>query len=98
MKHQLVELKLQTARTIDLGLSCPDSDAPLDTPLVDGIQLLHCDVRYVLFGANTNGAVVTLESLYVVTGRDFFKYFPKFGGRGLNKKLQIPLPLKFFES
>jgi len=95
--HQLLEVKLQTAPTIDLGLVTPDSREPLDIPMIGGRKLRHCDLRYLLVGATTDGAQVTLESVYLVTGADFFSRFPRFGGKVLNKKLQIPLPRDFFD-
>ena len=50
VRQQLLEVKVQTSPTIDLGLVSPDSQAPLvDVPRVSGRQVRHCDVRYVLF-------------------------------------------------
>lgn len=46
VRHQLLEVKLQTASTIDLGLITPDSEDPLDMPKILGRQVRHCDVRY----------------------------------------------------
>lgn len=57
----------------------------------------HCDTRYALFYAATNGTVVTLTHLLVVTGADFFSRFRQFEGRGTNGKIQIPLPRNFFD-
>jgi hypothetical protein len=48
IRHQLLEVKLQTSPTIDLGLVCPDSDEKLDVPKIEGHQIRHCDVRYAL--------------------------------------------------
>ncbi len=95
VKHQLLEVKLQTAPTIDLGLVTPDSTEPLDIPKIAGTQVRHCDVRYALFDAATDGRKVTLRRLYLTTGQGFFSRFPRFGGKVLNKKLQIPLPPGF---
>ena len=97
IRHQLVEVKLQTSPTIDLGLVCPNSDEPLDVPQLANQQLRHCDVRYAVFYGNTDGRRVTLSHLLLATGVDFFGRFPQFGGKVLNKKLQIPLPNDFFE-
>lgn len=96
IRHQLLEVKLQTSPTIDLGLVCPDSDAKLDVPKIEGHQIRHCDVRYALFYALTDGENVTLTHFFLVTGEQFFTRFPQFQGRVLNKKLQIPLPADFF--
>lgn len=97
IRHQLVEVKLQTSPTIDLGLVCPNSTEPLDVPQIKGMQIRHCDVRYVIFGGKTDGKLVTLTHLTVATGEDFFERFPQFGGKILNRKLQIPLPGNFFD-
>lgn len=94
--NQLLEIKLQTSPTIDLGLVRPDSIKALELPSINGQQLRHCDVRYVLFYAETDGDVVTLTHLFMTTGEKFFGRFPQFQGMGLNKKLQIPLPSDFF--
>lgn len=96
IRHQLLEVKLQTSPTIDLGLVCPDSDEKLDVPKIEGHQIRHCDVRYALFYAFTDGENVTLTHFFLVTGEQFFTRFPQFQGKMLNKKLQIPLPAAFF--
>src|SRR5205807_3535591 len=47
IREQLLEVKLQTSPTIDLGLVCPDSTEPIgDMP-----EFRHCDVRYAVFYA-----------------------------------------------
>lgn len=97
VRNQLLEVKLQTSPTIDLGLVKPASEEPLDVPQIAGTQVRHCDVRYALFYAQTDGAEVTLTHLYLTTGASFFSRFPQFGGKVLNKKLQIPLPSDFFD-
>lgn len=97
MRHQLLEVKLQTSPTIDLGLVTPDSQDPLDVPKIGGQQIRHCDVRYAIFYAETDGKYVTLTNLYLTTGEAFFSRFPQFQGKVLNKKLQIPLPRDFFD-
>ena len=97
VRHQLLEVKLQTSPTIDLGLVCPDSTEPLDVPTIEGRQTRHCDVRYALFYAETDGHNVTLTHLFVTSGALFFTRFPQFKGQMVNKKIQIPLPADFFE-
>ncbi len=95
--HQLLEIKLQTSRTIDLGLVTPDSIQALDYPPMDGsIVLRHCDVRYALFYGEMIGNLVRITNFYLTTGRDFFSRFRRFEGKVLNKKLQILLPSGFF--
>jgi hypothetical protein len=96
VRHQLLEVKLQTSPTIDLGLVRPDSQEVLDVPKIDGQQVRHCDVRYALFWATTDGENVTLTHLFLTTGGKFFTRFPQFQGRVLNRKLQVPLPADFF--
>lgn len=94
--HQLLEVKLQTSPTVDLGLVSPDSSAPIDVPQIRGTAIRHCDVRYAVFGGHTNGERVTLTHLILTTGESFFSRFVAFGGKVLNKKLQFPLPRDFF--
>jgi hypothetical protein len=96
VRHQLLEVKLQTSPTIDLGLVRPNSEEALDVPNIAGRQIRHCDVRYALFSADTDGNQVTLTGFYLTTGVEFFDYFPQFQGKVLNKKLQIRLPGDFF--
>jgi hypothetical protein len=96
VRNQLLEVKLQTSPTIDLGLVCPNSQDPLDVPKIQGKQLRHCDVRYALFYATTDGTKVTITHFFLTTGEKFFSRFPQFQGKVLNKKLQIPLPADFF--
>lgn len=95
VRNQLLEVKLQTAATIDLGLVTPDSEALLDLGGADAPQTRHCDVRYALFAAETDGETVQLKGLYLTTGRDFFRRFPRCEGKVLNRKLQLKLPKGF---
>jgi hypothetical protein len=96
VRHQLLEVKLQTSPTIDLGLVCPDSTEVLDVPQIQGHQVRHCDVRYALFFAKTDGKIVTLTHFYLTTGEKFFSRFSQLQGKVLNKKLHIPLSVDFF--
>ena len=98
VRHQLLELKLQTSPTIDLGLFLPNSIEPLlDMPRVGGVAIRVCDVRYALFYAVKDRDSVTLTHLFVTTGERFFERFKLFQGKVLNKKIQIPLPVNFFD-
>lgn len=97
VRHQLLEVKLQTSPTIDLGLVLPSSTEPLDVPKIGGRQVRHCDVRYAIFYAHTDGTLVTLTHFFLTTGDAFFSRFPQFQGKVLNRKLQIPLPGDFFD-
>ncbi|WP_019867186.1 hypothetical protein [Methylovulum miyakonense] len=96
IRHQLLEVKLQTSPTIDLGLVLPSSESLLDVPQLGNFHPRHCDVRYVLFYANTDGISVTLTHVIVTTGEDFFTRFRRFEGNIRNGKIQIPLPRNFF--
>jgi hypothetical protein len=97
VRHQLIEVKLQTSPTIDLGIGLPNSETPIDVPQIDGNVIRHSDVRYAIFYARTDGIEVTITHFMLVTGSAFFNRFPQFGGKVLNKKLQIRLPGNFFE-
>lgn len=97
IRHQLLEVKLQTSPTIDLGQHSPDSLVPLPIPAINNYTPKNTDVRYAIFSGETNGKLVTLTGLFVVTGEDFYARFTQFGGNVTNTKLQIPLPRDFFE-
>lgn len=97
VRNQLLEVKLQTAPTIDLGLVCPNSQDLLDIPRLLNQQVRHCDVRYALFYATRNNATVTITHFFLTTGEEFFTRFPQFQGNVRNSKLQIPLLADFFD-
>ncbi|UWQ49335.1 restriction endonuclease [Leisingera caerulea] len=97
IRHQLLEIKLQTSPTIDLGLVLPDCKDPLDVPQVAKSQIRQCDVRYAIFYATSDGEKVKLTHFYLTTGESFFKRFRQFKGNELNKKQQIRLPSDFFD-
>lgn len=92
VKEHLLEIKLQTSPTIDLGLVCPDSTEPID----DLPMFRHCDVRYAVFYGSLVPLGVQLNHVILSTGADFFDYFQLFGGLVTNRKYQIPLPADFF--
>lgn len=96
IRHQLLEVKLQTSPTIDLGLVQPSSEEPLDIRQLGSYHPRHCDVRYAMFYAETDGKKVTLTHLFLTTGADFFTRFRRFEGKVKNGKIQIPLPQDFF--
>lgn len=97
VRHQILEVKLQTSRTLDLGLVLPSSEGPLDIKQVGDFHPRHCDTRYAVFYATTDGAKVTLTHLMVVTGADFFSRFRQFEGKVKNGKIQIPLRRIFLD-
>jgi hypothetical protein len=96
VRHQLLEVKLQTASTVDLGLVRPNSTEPLDVPMIGGQQIRHCDVRYAIVYAVITDRMVKLTHVFLTTGEAFFSRFPQCQGKVLNAKLQIPLPSNFF--
>jgi hypothetical protein len=97
VRHQLLEVKLQTSPTIDLGLVLPSSTLPLDVSKLGESQVRHCDVRYAVFYGRLDGTRIQLTHFILTTGGDFFTRFQQFQGKVLNKKLQIPLPRTFFD-
>ena len=92
--NQLLEIKLQTSPTIDLGLHSPEDGEAIVS--IGGTTFYSEDIRYAIFDGAVQGNRVVLENLYLVTGEDFPEYFPLFQGKGPNKKLQITLPSNFF--
>ncbi|TWL28510.1 hypothetical protein CHCC16736_3112 [Bacillus licheniformis] len=95
VKHQLLEVKLQTSPTIDLGLFLPSNEGILDIPQINTQNVRMCDVRYAIFFGEVENDEVVITKFYLVTGKDFFTHFTQFGGMKVNKKLQIPLPANF---
>ncbi|MEU6861184.1 hypothetical protein AB0B28_20190 [Glycomyces sp. NPDC046736] len=91
---QLVEVKLQLARTVDLGLELPSSDTPLAS--ANGVLDVR-DVRYAIFYADRHDSSFTITSLVLTTGADFFDEYRQFGGLTSNAKLQLRLPNAWFE-
>lgn len=96
VKHQLLEVKLQTSPTIDLGLFLPSSEQFLEIPQIQNDSVRLCDVRYAIFFGYIENGEVTITNFYLTTGEDFFSRFVKFGGNEINGKLQIPLKDTFF--
>ena len=97
IRNQLLEVKLQTSPTIDLGFALPNSQELLDIAPIGGRRIRYCDVRYAVFLGWTDGTKVELTHLVVTTGESFFERFRQFEGKVINRKLQIPLPNDFFE-
>jgi hypothetical protein len=94
IRNQLLEIKLQTSPTIDLGLHSPE-DKEVIFQSGDDI-FISADVRYAIVSANIVDEQIVMEKVFVVNGENFTKYFPLFGGKVTNSKLQIPLPANFF--
>ena len=95
IKNQLLELKLQTSSTIDLGLYSPIDKRKIGLEL-NGHEILHDEVRYGVFLASVSDGVAQITNIALGYGRDFYTKFPQFQGRFVNKKIQIPLPVNFF--
>ena len=93
--NQLIEIKLQTSPTIDLGLHSPEDGA--DVVVASGATFKSEDIRYVVFEGEINHDKILLKYLYLVNGKDFTAAFPLFKGKGTNAKLQLPLPSNFFD-
>ena len=86
--NQLLEIKLQTAPTIDLGKYAPNSELEV----LPGITC--SDIRYAIFYGIVHLGQVTLQKVFLVNGHDFFTLAQPVPG--VNKKLQMHLPLGFF--
>ena len=93
VRDQLLELKLQTAGTVDLGLV-----SPRDESLLVGFDnVRNCDVRYAIFYGTIVDEKIRLDHLVLTNGADFFTYFQQMQGKVENTKNQIRLPNGFFE-
>jgi hypothetical protein len=90
---QLLEVKLQLASTVDLGLELPSSNVPLAS--VDGLASPR-DVRYAVFYGKRREGAFSIDSLVMSAGQDFFSEFRQFGGNVKNSKLQLRLPPEWF--
>ncbi len=92
---QVVEVKLQTAPTVDLGVAAPDGIAIAEQVHP---QIRHCDVRYAIFYAERlTGEDIRITEIVVSTGESFFTEFQRFEGNVQNAKIQLPLPKAFFD-
>ena len=96
IRHQLLEVKLQTSPTIDVGLHSPSSDTPLNINTLPDYVPTGRDVRYAVCPATSDGETVTITGLILVTGEGFYGRFPQFQGKVTNRKIQIRLPSDFF--
>jgi len=96
IKNQLLEIKLQTSPTIDLGLISPDNPSALDMPTIEGVTIRHCDVRYLLIYAEIINSKVNICNYFLITGEMFFTKFAQFKGRVINTKRQIPIQDSLF--
>ena len=91
--EQLLELKLQTSPTVDLGLIPPG-----DTGSIDSFSdRRFADIRYGIFYGTKVGNKIRLDHIVVTSGADFFCFFKQLKGKVVNKKNQIRLPKGFFD-
>lgn len=82
--NQLLEVKLQTSPTIDLGQHSPEDGSPIVS--IGNTTFFSEDIRYAVFNGVVRGERVELRNLYLVTGEDFSHFFPLFQGKVTNKK------------
>jgi hypothetical protein len=95
--NQLIEIKLQTSPTIDLGLHSPDGTDIVFRDADTGQQFITKDVRYIVAAGTVRDNSVIIRIVFAVNGDNFFTFFPRFQGKVQNSKLQIPLPKNFFD-
>lgn len=93
--HQMLEVKLQTAGTIDLGLLDPDSDKPVGSFALAGLGLAPRDCRYLIVIAEIADGMIYLRKAILTTGACFSARFPRCANGG-NMKYQMALPADFF--
>ena len=93
--NQLLEIKLQTSPTIDLGLHSPEDEQEIMS--VNGTSFCSQDIRYAIFDGLMQENRILLKNLYIVTGTEFSNYFPLFQGKRINSKIQLHLPVDFFD-
>ncbi len=85
---QLLEVKLQTSQTIDLGKYSPDDKKEVFPGIISN------DIRYAIFYAISANGNITVEKLFVVNGEHFFDLCTEI--QGISKKIQLPIPHDFF--
>jgi hypothetical protein len=89
---QMLEVKLQTSDTIDLGRTWPSSDSPLNFQLGRAKLLRRRDTRFAVFYGTRVGKRIRLDKLVVTPGARFWDVFEPLKGNERNTKLQIKLP------
>lgn len=97
LMNQLLEIKRQTSRTIDLGLFKPDDQEELNIPAINGYVPKVEDLRYAIFYCSVHDTQMTIDKIFLVTGKDFFKYFHLFSGNKQNKKIQLSLKKEYWD-
>lgn len=94
LPSQMLEVKLQTSPTIDLGRTWPSSDSPLNFQNGRAKLLRRRDARFAVFYGRRIGQSIRLEKLVVTPGARFWDVFEPLKGNERNTKLQIKLPAK----
>jgi hypothetical protein len=89
---QMLEVKLQTSPTIDLGRTWPSSDSPLNFQGGRARLLRRRDVRFAVFYGTRVGNRIRLDKVVITAGERFWDVFATLEGKVRNTKLQIRLP------
>jgi hypothetical protein len=89
---QMLEVKLQTSDTIDLGRTWPSSDSPLNFQGGRARMLRRRDVRFAVFYGTRIGDTIRLDKVVITPGERFWDVFATLQGKLRNTKLQIRLP------
>jgi len=89
---QMLEVKLQTSPTIDLGRTWPSSDSPLNFQNGRARMLRRRDVRFAVFYGTRVGDDIRLDKVVITPGARFWDVFATLEGKVRNTKLQIQLP------
>ena len=95
--NQLLEVKLQTSQTVDLGAQSPDSDLIIVNLAEVLEEITPRDIRYILGYAEIIDEKVIIQNIYVLSGAYFYSRIPQMLGKKVNSKIQIPLPNRLFE-
>lgn len=87
--HQLLEVKLQTSPTVDLGLYLPNDNNKLRNILLGENSIKVFDIRYAIFYGTLDADLITIKNFNLINGEHFFEYYNQFKGK--NSKIQIPI-------
>ena len=95
IKNQLLEIKMQTSPTIDIGLFLPNSEVAIELSNFSQ-RITPKDIRYSIIYVEKKRNIATIKTIIIVNGENFFDLFNLFKGRVVNKKIQIPIPNDFY--
>ena len=93
--NQLLEIKLQTSPTVDLGRINPESNENLPYSISKTIFTPR-DIRYAIFGAISKNGFIKIKEILLTNGENFFNFFEQFKGKVKNSKIQLILPKNYF--